>query len=94
MKMPSGAGSKQEEHRDVVDAEVAEPVTDGPRDEHDVFRAGGEGLVANQELQFAGQQVGDAAMAAGHPPPVRKHAPVVPGCGYPGPPISVSKKAT
>ena len=25
---------------------------------------------------------GDAAMAAGHPSPVREHAPVVPGCGY------------
>jgi hypothetical protein len=46
-----------------VDAEVAEPVTDGPRDEHDVFRAGGEGLVANQELQFAGQQLGDLVLA-------------------------------
>ncbi len=26
----------------------------------------------------------DAAMAAGHPSPVREHAPVVPGCGYRG----------
>ena len=26
---------------------------------------------------------GDAAMAAGHPSPVREHAPVVPGWGYP-----------